>query len=102
MKSINCKHCKKPCVGTKSRRFCSDSCRVAHWQKEQRKNKPKLIVRSYKKVEVISSGHELIKAVAAIMNLETMGLAGDASAWDALNQIDNRMNLVALNRKRTE
>ncbi len=90
-----CKKCKKPIIGTKRIQFCSDSCRVSHWQREKRKeNRAVLKFKTNKLSKKQSVETAQFQSFAALITLRDAALKGDEFAIKVLNEIDRQLSNI--------
>lgn len=95
MKHTRCEQCNKKTFGSNRRRFCSDNCRVKHWQKEKRKKQSQLKRLKLPKGIKMSIEEAQFKALASILVLKEGALSKDNFALEVLTELDNVLGNIA-------
>jgi len=90
-----CKKCGKPITGTKRIEFCGDTCRVAYWQHEKRKeNRGILKMRRNKRSDAQTVEYAQLQVFAGLITLREAAQKGDEFAIKILNEIDKQLNNI--------
>lgn len=93
MRDSRCLNCGKVSYGSNRRKFCGESCRVNHWQKNKRK--PKLTRPTFKKLEVETVEQAQFRIFASLMTVKAAALSGNEIALKVLKELDRQLTNIA-------